>query len=139
MAVSELALDLVRKAALKAYQRGALEPVALDVSERVFLTDVFLVLSADSQRGVKAAADAVDEAMVAEGIRPLRREGADAANWVLMDYDHFVVHIFLDEQREFYGLERLWGDCPSVDLQLPAERPAEAKAEPEEVNTIIGL
>ncbi|MBV7363782.1 ribosome silencing factor [Actinomycetaceae bacterium TAE3-ERU4] len=119
MAASEIAKELAGAVALAADEKGALDPVALDVSERVYLTDIFLVLSADSDRGVRAIADAVDDTMLEHGIKRLRREGVEQAHWVLLDYDHLVVHIFIQEEREFYNLERLWGDCPRVELNLP--------------------
>ncbi|OKL47764.1 ribosome silencing factor [Boudabousia liubingyangii] len=119
MTASEISIELARLATEAALERGAIDPVAIDVSERVFLTDIFLVLSADSDRGVRAVADAVDEAMLKAGHKRLRREGHDQARWILQDYDHLVIHVFLQEDRDFYDLERLWADGPRVDLQLP--------------------
>ena len=119
MTVTDKALQIARTAARAAFDKGGIDPVALDVGEHVFLTDIFLIVSGDSERQVRAIADAIDDAMVEQGVRPLRREGATQASWILMDYDYCVDHIFNAEEREHYDLERLWADCPHLDLDLP--------------------
>ncbi|OKL50087.1 ribosome silencing factor [Boudabousia marimammalium] len=110
---------MAQTAARAAIEKGGVDPVALEVGGHVFLTDIFLIVSGDSERQVRAIADAIDDAMVEKGIRPLRREGAAQGRWVLMDYDYCVVHVFNSEDREHYDLERLWADCPKVQLDLP--------------------
>lgn len=104
----------VRRAVSAAVDRKAVELRVLDLAEVSDFTDYFLVLSGTSDRQVQALADAVDEALRAEKVRPLHVEGYRGATWVLMDYGDFVVHIFQDETRRFYGLERLWSDAPEV-------------------------
>lgn len=77
-------------------------------------TDYFLVMSGTSDRQVKAIADAVEERLRKQGRKPLHVEGLSQALWVLLDYGDFVIHIFDEERRDFYALERLWGDAPVV-------------------------
>ena len=121
MPASEESLQLVRVAAIAASDKLANDIVAVDVSERLALTDAFLVCSAPSDRQVQAIVDAIEEALREQGVKPLRREGAGTNRWVLLDFVDLVVHVMHEEEREFYGLERLWRDCPLIDLELPAE------------------
>ena len=97
--------------------------VAFDVAERLGLTDAFLIASGASERQVNAIVDGVEEALLKEEqLKPLRREGRSDGHWVLLDYGHFVVHVQHREDREFYALDRLWKDCPTipfVDASLP--------------------
>ncbi len=81
-------------------------------------TDYFLVMSGTNERQVQAIAEAVLEALAAEKIRPLHKEGLARASWVLLDFGDFVVHVFQEETRRFYALERLWGDAPDVTARL---------------------
>lgn len=94
----------------------ARDVIALDVSERLVLTDVFVVTSGSTERQVRAIVDAVEEAMHHEGVKAVRREGVTEGRWVLLDYGDVVVHVQHDEDRVFYALERLWKDCPAVEL-----------------------
>ncbi|WP_147916775.1 ribosome silencing factor [Ruania zhangjianzhongii] len=103
-------------AARAAADLKAREVIALDVSERLVLTDVFVVTSGSTERQVRAIVDTVEEAMHAEGVKALRREGVTEGRWVLLDYGDIVVHVQHDEDRVFYALERLWKDCPVVEL-----------------------
>jgi ribosome-associated protein len=75
-------------------------------------TDWFVLASGFSERQVQAIADRVEERLRGLGLRPLHVEGHASAQWVLLDYGDFVVHVFLEERRRYYGLERLWGDAP---------------------------
>ena len=84
------------------------------------LTEVFLVVSGSTDRQVRSLVDAVDEALLKAGVRRKRREGFDEGHWVLVDYGDLVVHVQQDEDREFYALERLWADCPSIALSVEA-------------------
>lgn len=86
------------------------------------LTEVFLVVSGSSDRQVRSLVDAMDEALLKAGVRQKRREGFDEGHWVLVDYGDLVVHVQQDEDREFYALERLWADCPSIGLSVEAPR-----------------
>lgn len=116
MTATPEAVDLARAAARAAADRKAEEIIGIDVSERLALTDVFVVISAANDRQVRAVVDAVDEAMLRAGAKRRLREGLEEAHWVLVDYGDVVIHVQQTEDREFYALERLWGDCPRVDL-----------------------
>ena len=80
--------------------------------------DYFVIASAGNERQVQAIANAVEESLLEIGVRPLHVEGYTGAQWVLLDYGDFVIHVMHQESREYYRLERLWKDCPSIDLQL---------------------
>ena len=131
MPAEEHARQLTIAAARAAADRKAQEIIALDVSERLVLTDVFLVVSGSNERQVRAIVDAVDEAMHKAGAKALRKEGVTESRWVLLDYADVVVHVQHEEDREFYALERLWRDCPVIELPEDVHLTAEA-AEPEE-------
>jgi ribosome-associated protein len=89
------------------------------------ITDWFVITSARNQRQVRAIVDAVEEAVDrVGGPKPNRVEGRDSFNWVLMDYGIFVVHVFTDEARELYDLERLWSDVVRLPVELPSARAA---------------
>jgi len=77
---------------------------------------VFLVISAGNERQVMAVVDAVEEALHKAGAKRRMREGYSEAHWVLLDYNDIVVHVQRDEDREFYAMERLWKDCPQIEL-----------------------
>ena len=80
------------------------------------LGDYFVVASASNTTQVKAIADEVEDEMTKLGLEPNRVEGRQSAQWILMDYYDVMVHVFLDEARNFYNLERLWGDAPQLDI-----------------------
>lgn len=117
--ISDHAADLVREAALAAADKLAENIVAFDVSEQLAITDAFVICSANNERQVGAIVDAIEERLRAAGAKPLRREGQRDGRWVLLDYFDIVVHVQHNEERVFYALERLWRDCPTIDL--PAE------------------
>ncbi|MFT3799201.1 ribosome silencing factor [Microbacterium sp.] len=110
--------ELVQVAAAAAVSTGAEDLVAFDVSDPLPLVDVFLLATGSSERGVAAIADAVEEAMLDAGVKRLRREGRQEARWILLDFGDLVVHVFHEQERVFYGLERLWKDCPLVPVEL---------------------
>ncbi|MCK9793077.1 ribosome silencing factor [Isoptericola sp. 4D.3] len=116
MTASPRALELAVVAARAASDRKAQEIIALDVSEQLVLTDVFLIASGTNERQVSAIVDAVEESMIKAGAKPIRREGKAQARWVLLDFGDVVVHVQHAEDRVYYALERLWKDCPSVEL-----------------------
>ncbi len=120
VAASEESLEWARIAARAAAELKATTVAAIDVSERLVLTEVFLVVSGSTDRQVRSLVDAVDEALLKAGVRRKRREGFDEGHWVLVDYGDLVVHVQQDEDREFYALERLWADCPSIALSVEA-------------------
>lgn len=116
MTATPEALDLTVVAARAAAGKKADEIIAIDVSERLALTDVFLIASGATDRQVRAIVDAVDEALLKVGSKRRMREGFEEAHWVLLDYGDIMVHVQQTEDREFYALERLWKDCPLIEL-----------------------
>lgn len=116
IAPSETARELLTLAVRAADEKGAQAPVALNVTEQFPLTDVFLVLTGSVERNVQAIADAVEDELNAAGAKTLRREGRESGRWVLLDFGDLIVHVFHQEEREYYQLERLWKDCPAIDL-----------------------
>jgi ribosome-associated protein len=92
--------------------------LALDVAEQFGLADYFLIISAKSDRQAKAIAEAIEQALKEAGLPVLAREGMAAGRWILLDFGDLVVHIMLEEERDFYGLERMWRDCALVSLEL---------------------
>jgi len=119
---------LARHAAHAAADKLAEDIIALDVSERLALTDVFLIASAPTERQVNAIVDGIEEELLKQDLRPVRREGRSEGRWVLLDYADIVVHVQHTEDRVFYALERLWKDCPVVDLELGDDASAKAPA-----------
>ncbi|MBV7411903.1 ribosome silencing factor [Dermabacteraceae bacterium P13115] len=126
MSASKEAIELARVAANAAAEKLAEEIIALDVSEQLVITDAFVVCSGSSERQVSAIVDGVEEALLKLRVKPLRREGERDARWVLLDFGEIVVHVQHAEDRAFYALERLWRDCPEIELDLPAEGAADA-------------
>jgi ribosome-associated protein len=125
---TERAVELAVVAARAASNLKADEIIALDVSEQLVLTDVFLIASGTNERQVSAIVDAVEEAMFKAGAKPIRREGKSEGRWVLLDFGDVVVHVQHAEDRVYYALERLWKDCPVVPL--PADVTGAPVAEP---------
>ncbi|MGN6324685.1 ribosome silencing factor [Pseudolysinimonas sp.] len=124
MTASARALELLQAAALAADDKQAEDLVALDVSEPLPLTDVFLLASGRNERNVLAIAEEIEDRLLEIGAKPLRREGRSEGRWVLLDFGDLVVHVFHEEDRMYYALERLWRDCPVIPLELPAAREA---------------
>jgi len=113
---TQRAIDLARAAASAAEDKLATKVVALDVSDQLALTDVFVLASAPNDRQVRAIVDNVEERLHELRARPVRREGEREARWVLIDFGDIVVHVQHEDEREYYALERLWKDCPAIDL-----------------------
>lgn len=103
-----------------AWSKGAENPVALDVSERLAITDIFLIVSGRSERNAQAVADGIEDDLLEAGHKLLRREGKAQGRWILLDFGELIVHVFHEEERGFYQLERLWRDCPVVALETPS-------------------
>jgi len=103
-------------AAQAAADKKAQDILLLDVSERLVITDCFVIVSAPNERQVQAIVDNIEEKLLAIGTKPVRREGAREGRWVLLDYVDVVVHVQHNEERSFYGLERLWKDCPRMEF-----------------------
>jgi ribosome-associated protein len=118
MTATPRALELVRAAAEAASDKLATDLVAFDVSEQLVITDAFLLCSAANDRQVRAVVDEIEDRLRELGAKPVRREGERDGRWVLLDYADIVVHVQHTEERAFYALERLWRDCPTIDLQL---------------------
>ncbi|MGR6902412.1 ribosome silencing factor [Glutamicibacter sp. BSL13] len=113
-------IALVHAAALAASEKKAENQVALDVADRLGVTDAFLIVSGSSEPQVNAIVDEIQTKLLEKfDLRPVRREGFGMGRWVLLDYGDVVVHVQHQEDRVFYALERLWADCPVIDL--PAE------------------
>ena len=129
MTATPEAIDLARTAARAADDKFADDIVALDVSQHLALTDIFLIASADNERQVQAIVDAVEEAMRDQAdLKPLRREGNGPGRWVLLDFGDIIVHAQHDDEKDFYDLERLWRDCPHLDLGVVGSRQDESGA-----------
>jgi ribosome-associated protein len=122
---SERALDLVKVAAAAADSKQGEDIVALDVSGPLPLTDVFLLVTGRNERNVVAIAGEIEDKMIEAGAKPLRREGRQEGRWVLLDFGDIVVHVFHEEDRMYYSLERLWKDCPAIPIELPVAHSAE--------------
>jgi ribosome-associated protein len=120
MSAGERALELTRAAAAAASGKLAQDVLAFDVSEQLVITDVFLLCSAANPPQLRAIQDAIEEELIDHDARPVRREGERDGRWVLLDYSDIVVHIQHVEERAYYALERLWSDCPLVDLPCSA-------------------
>ena len=116
MTATDYALELVRTAAEAASDKLADNILAFDVSEQLVITDAFLICSAPNDRQVRAIVDEVEDKLRDIGAKPVRREGERDGRWVLLDYADIVVHVQHEEERTFYALERLWRDCPLIDL-----------------------
>lgn len=111
-------IPFVQIAAQAAADKLGTQIVAFDVSEQLNVTDIFLIITARNERQVGAVVDAVEAALLGEGIKPVRREGDRENRWVLLDYIDFVIHVQHTEERTLYNLERLWKDCPQIPLEI---------------------
>ena len=116
MPASERAVELALAAAQAAADKKAENIVIIDVADQLVITDAFVVASAPNERQVQAIVDAIEERLLElpEKAKPVRREGERAGRWVLLDYIDVVVHVQHDEERQFYALDRLWRDCPTI-------------------------
>ena len=123
MTASAEARETALMAAQAAADKLATDVSIVDVSDRLAITDAFVLTSAPSERQVQSIVDAVEERLREHGIKPVRREGVAEGRWVLLDFVDVVVHVQHAEERAYYALERLWKDCPVipfVDATLPA-------------------
>jgi len=108
-------MDSLRKAAQAAADKKAFQIVGFLVSDLTSYTDSILIFSGASDRQVAAISNAVQRQLKEAGRRPLHVEGERGADWVLLDYGEFVIHVFTEERRTYYGLDGLWGDAPKLD------------------------
>lgn len=119
-AASSAALASLRLAGQAALAKKARDGVALDLRELSGVTDYFFICSASSEVQVRAVAEAVEDKLRERGLKPWHVEGYEGRRWVLLDYVEFVVHVFHEKTREYYMLDRLWGDARTIDLGLDA-------------------
>jgi ribosome-associated protein len=127
MTASAEAVTVVEIAAQAASNKFATDLVALDVSEQFPLADIFLLCSAKNERMALSIADEIEESLGKHKVSKLRQEGRGEGRWVLLDFGDIIVHIFHEEERLFYQLERLWKDCPVVALELEAAQEADSE------------
>ncbi len=117
MAVPEPTLKALHIASHAAAERQAENISAVDVADRLGITDAFFFASAQTERQVKSIIEEIEDALREQlELKPLRREGQTEGRWVLLDYGHFVIHVQHAEERENYALDRLWSDAPQIDL-----------------------
>jgi ribosome-associated protein len=129
---SPRALELAFIAAQAASEKLAEDIVALDVSETLVITDVFLLCSASNDRQVKAIVDGIEARLDELDIDPIRREGEREGRWVLLDYIDLVVHVQHSDERHYYGLERLWKDGARIELPASVFAPRDVHDEQSE-------
>ena len=120
MSAGDESVHMATVAAQAASSKLADDIVVIDVSEQLFITDLFVIASANNERQVNAIVDEVEEKMRVAGYKPARREGTREGKWVLLDYVDIVVHVQHQDERNFYALDRLWRDCPVVPVDLEA-------------------
>jgi ribosome-associated protein len=117
----------VRTAVQAALDKKAFDLAVLGVAELTSIADYFVLCSANTERQTQAIADSVMEKVrTDEGVKPLLVEGTTPGRWILIDYGDFIIHVFTEECRRYYGLERLWGDAPNVTAEFTGEPAAEA-------------
>lgn len=116
MTATARALDITQSAARAASDKKAEDIVALDVSAQTPIADVFLIATASNERQVTAIAEGIEDSLLASGVKAIRREGVREGRWALLDFNDLIVHVMHQEDRAYYSLERLWKDCPVVDL-----------------------
>ena len=143
MTATDRARELAIAAAQAASDKVADDIVAYDVSDVFVITDAFVLASANSDRQVRAIVDGIEERLLEIGAKPARREGEQEGRWVLLDYIDIVVHVQHAEERTYYSLERLWKDCPLIELPESvtngrSERPAGAVGSVEDVADVAG-
>lgn len=131
MSISDVARRMAEIAALAANEKLATNIAVIDVSDVLAITEVFVVASADNERQVSSIVEEVEDELTAAGFEPKRREGNRENRWVLLDYGNIVVHVQRSDQREFYGLDRLYHDCPLIEIEgvETPERPGEWSSE----------
>jgi ribosome-associated protein len=122
MPASNACVERTQIAARAAADKFGTELVALDLSEQSVLSEVFLIVTATNTKLVDSIADEVEEKLRLAGDKPMRREGT--AEWILLDYSDLVVHIQSSELRRYYMLDRLWNDCPKIELEVVKEEAA---------------
>ena len=106
--------DLAKTAARAASSKQGRDVVILDVRNLIVITDYFVIATGSSDRQVRTIAEEIERALRERGLKPVRREGERGGHWVLLDFVDFVAHVFQEDDRSYYDLERLWADAPRV-------------------------
>lgn len=122
MAPRKSTVEHTQIAARAAIEKLGTDLVAIDLSEQMLLSEVFLLISGQNERQIDAIADEVEKQLSLEGEKPLRREGSE--HWILLDYEDLVVHVQTEEVRSYYMLDRLRNDCPNIPLEAVKARDA---------------
>ena len=113
-------IELAQVAARAAVEKIATDLVAIDLSDQMVLSEMFLIISGQNERNIEAIAGEVERKLAERGEKPARREKSE--QWILLDYSDFVVHIQTQEVRQYYMLDRLWNDCPTIELDAVVRR-----------------
>ena len=129
MTATARARELLTVAAAAADSKQGEDLVALDVSGPLPLTDIFLLATGRNERNVVAIAGEIEDKLLEFGVKTVRREGRAEGRWILLDFGDLVVHVFHEEDRMYYSLERLWKDCPAIPLELESARAESVDAE----------
>lgn len=117
MTATAESIELAGIAARAASDKLAEDILVIDVSERLGITEIFVVVSGDNERMVNSIVDEVEDQLSDAGVKPTRREGRGDGHWVLLDYGMLVVHVQRRQEREFYALDRLWRDAPQIEVE----------------------
>lgn len=125
MTATQVSIEQATIAAKAADEKLGANIAVIDVSNVMAITDIFVIASAETERQVSAIVEEVESELTAYGLEPKRREGNREFRWVLLDYGNFVVHVQREAEREFYGLDRLYSDCPVIEVEglEPYQRP----------------
>ncbi|MCQ9343214.1 ribosome silencing factor [Corynebacterium sp. 153RC1] len=140
MAATQETIEFASAAALAAQEKLATNIAVIDVSDVMAISEVFVLASADNERQVRAIVEEIEDALTALGQEPKRREGNRENRWVLLDYGMLIIHVQRNVERDFYGLDRLYRDCPLIEVEgvETQERPA-AWAEDVDVRQVESL
>jgi ribosome-associated protein len=126
LTASTRSIELTQIAASAADSKQASDLVALDVSGPLPLADVFFLASGRNERNVVAIGEEIIDRLAEQGVKIQRREGLSEGRWALLDFGDVVVHVFHEEDRMYYSLERLWKDCPVIPIEVPSSSEASA-------------
>lgn len=129
MSATTDAIEVARIAARAADEKLASDVMVLDVSEQLVITDCFVIASAPNERQVNAIVENVEDRLREAGHKPVRREGTREGRWALLDFVDVVIHVQHEDERNFYALERLWKDCPQVEVEGIGENRPEQSAD----------
>ncbi|APT92083.1 Iojap [Corynebacterium phocae] len=127
MSITDVARTMAEISAKAADEKLGSNIAVIDVSDVIAITEVFVIVSAETERQVSAIVDEIEDEMTKAGYEPKRREGNREFRWVLLDYGNAVIHVQRETEREYYGLDRLYHDCPLIEVEgiETPERPGE--------------